>query len=108
MIEKVVEQLLKDPNTKIQEFVVAFKTLRKDLDTGTLQQNTLITSRISDQVDILGTYMQFYRNLYTSNRHHSSIRASQTIHYERCSTYPVSTRYTDEGPGRNHQVDCVI
>ena len=57
MIEKVVEQLLKDPNIKIQEFVVAFKTLRKDLDTGTLQQNTLITSRISDQVNILGTYI---------------------------------------------------
>ena len=57
MIEKVVEQLLKDPNTKIQEFVVAFKTLRKDLDTGTLQQNTLITSRISDQVDILSTFI---------------------------------------------------
>ena len=57
IIEKVVEQLLRDPNIKIQEFVVAFKALRQDLDTGTLQQNTLITSRISDQVDILGTYM---------------------------------------------------
>ena len=52
--ERVVQQLWKDPAAKIDEFTEAFDRLRVDLDTGTLQQNTIVTSKISEGVQVLG------------------------------------------------------
>ena len=52
--ERVVQQLWKDPAAKIDEFTEAFRQLRVDLDTGTLQQNTIVTSKISEGVKVLG------------------------------------------------------
>ena len=52
--ERVAQQLWKDPAAKIDEFVEAFSHLRADLDTGTLQQNTIVTSKISESVKVLG------------------------------------------------------
>ena len=57
--ERVAQQLWKDPTTKIGEFTEAFRQLRVDLDTGTLQQNTIVTSRISEGVDVLGIPITF-------------------------------------------------
>ena len=57
--ERVAQQLWKDPTTKIGEFTEAFRQLRVDLDTGTLQQNTIVTSRISEGVDVLGITIAF-------------------------------------------------
>ena len=55
--ERVAQQLWKDPAAKIDEFIGAFKQLRVDLDTGTLQQNTIVTSKISDVVKVLGRHL---------------------------------------------------
>ena len=52
--ERVAHQLWKDPAAKIDEFTEAFSQLRADLDTGTLQQNTIVTSKISEGVQVLG------------------------------------------------------
>ena len=52
--ERVVQQLWKDPAAKIDEFTEAFRQLRIDLDSGTLQQTTIVTSKISEDVEILG------------------------------------------------------
>ena len=57
--ERVTQQLWKDPAAKIDEFTEAFKQLRVDLDTGTLQQNTIVTSRISEGVEVLGIPIAF-------------------------------------------------
>ena len=55
--ERVAQQLWKDPATKIDEFTGAFKQLRVDLNTGTLQQGTIVTSKISEVVKVLGRYL---------------------------------------------------
>ena len=57
--DRALEQLWKDPNAKIKDFTNAFEQLRKDLDTGTLQHNALVVSKVSTQVGILGisTYL---------------------------------------------------
>ena len=52
--DRALEQLWKDPNAKIKDFTNAFEQLRKDLDTGTLQHNALVVSKVSTQVGILG------------------------------------------------------
>ena len=52
--ERAAQQLWKDPAAKIDEFTEAFDRLRVDLDTGTLQQNTIVTSKISEGVKVLG------------------------------------------------------
>ena len=57
--ERVARQLWKDPTAKIDEFTGAFRQLRIDLDTGTPQQNTIVTSRISEGVEVLGTPIAF-------------------------------------------------
>ena len=54
--ERVAQQLWKDPAAKIDEFTEAFRQLRVDLDTGTLQQNAIVTSKISEVVKVLGRY----------------------------------------------------
>ena len=54
--ERVAQQLWKDPAAKTDEFTEAFKQLRVDLDTGTLQQGTIVTSKISEVVKVLGKY----------------------------------------------------
>ena len=55
--ERVAQQLWKDPVAKIDEFIGAFKQLRVDLDTGTLQQNTIVTSKISEVIKVLGRHL---------------------------------------------------
>ena len=57
--DRALEQLWKDPDAKINDFAKAFEQLRKDLDTGTLQHNALVVSKVSTQVGILGisTYL---------------------------------------------------
>ena len=57
--ERVAQQLWKDPAAKIDEFTGAFRQLRIDLDTGTPQQNTIVTSRISEGVEVLGIPIAF-------------------------------------------------
>ena len=52
--EQAIEQLWKDPDSKIQEFIDAFTQLRKDLDTGTIQHVAIVLSKVSEKVDILG------------------------------------------------------
>ncbi|KAK7685647.1 hypothetical protein QCA50_010991 [Cerrena zonata] len=47
---RILEQLWKDQESKLREFMAAFKNLQKDLDSGTLQHNTFVTSRISEDV----------------------------------------------------------
>ena len=57
--DRALEQLWKDPNAKIDDFTKSFEQLRRDLDTGTLQHNALVVSKVSTQVGILGisTYL---------------------------------------------------
>ena len=50
-----MQQLWKDPAAKIEEFADAFNKLRDDLGMGTLQQTVIITSKISGDVQVLGT-----------------------------------------------------
>ena len=57
--DRALEQLWKDPNAKINDFTKAFEQLRKDLDTGTLQHNALVVSKVSTQVGILGILTAF-------------------------------------------------
>ena len=52
--DRALEQLWKDPNAKIDEFTKSFEQLRHDLDTGTLQYNAIVVSKVSRQVGILG------------------------------------------------------
>ena len=56
---RVAQQLWNDPATKIDEFTDAFRQLRIDLDTGTLQQTTIAISKISKDVEILGIPITF-------------------------------------------------
>ncbi|KAK7685640.1 hypothetical protein QCA50_010984 [Cerrena zonata] len=50
---RILEQLSKDQASKIQEFTEAFEHLREDLNSGTLQHNTFVTCRISENVSRL-------------------------------------------------------
>ena len=52
--DRALEQLWKDPNAKIDDFTKSFEQLRRDLDTGTLQHNALVVSKVSTQVGVLG------------------------------------------------------
>ena len=52
--DRALEQLWKDPNAKIDDFTKSFEQLRNDLDTGTLQYNAIVVSKISREVGILG------------------------------------------------------
>ena len=54
-----MQQLWKDPATKIEEFTEAFNKLRDDLGMGTLQQNVIVTSKISGGVQVLGALITF-------------------------------------------------
>ena len=57
--DRTLRQLWENPGSKIDDFTKAFEQLRKDLDTGTLQHNALVVSKVSTQVGILGisTYL---------------------------------------------------
>ena len=61
--DRALEQLWKDPNAKIKDFTNAFEQLRKDLDTGTLQHNALVVSKVSTQVGILGISTYLLRSI---------------------------------------------
>ena len=52
----MAQQFWNDPVAKIEEFSEAFKQLRADLDTGILHQIAIVTSRVADGVEILGTF----------------------------------------------------
>ena len=52
--EQAIEQLWKDSDSKIKEFIDAFTQLRKDLDTGTIQHVAIVLSKVAEKVDILG------------------------------------------------------
>ena len=57
--DRTLRQLWENPGSKIDDFTKAFEQLRKDLDTGTLQHNAIVVSKVSKQVGILGILIAF-------------------------------------------------